>query len=73
MALIIIIENRSDLAAVSDYSYIVRVGDGTARGSREIVSGMVEKHTRADGGLRPCPCPPCQAKALVLKIAENLK
>ena len=49
MALIIIIENRSDLAAVSDYSYIVRVGDGTARGSREIVSGMVEKHTRADG------------------------
>ena len=49
MALILIIENRSNLAAVSDYTYSVRVGDGTARGSREIANGTIEKHIRADG------------------------
>ena len=49
MALIIVIVNQSQLAAISDYTYEVMVGDGTAARSSVIAHGRVEKHQRADG------------------------
>jgi hypothetical protein len=49
MSLVVIVRNVSELAPVSDYEYVVRVGDGTAQGSAEIAAGRVTAHTRADG------------------------
>jgi len=48
MALIVVLQNISELAPVSDYTYQVLVGDGGPR-SKHIESGMVLGHTRADG------------------------
>jgi hypothetical protein len=49
MALIVVLENISSLAPVSDYNYQVLVGDGTSPGSRTIASGQVIGHIRDEG------------------------
>lgn len=49
MALIIVLVNKSNLAPVSDYSYQVLIGDGSAERSHTIEQGVVTGHTRADG------------------------
>ena len=49
MALIIVLQNVSNLADISDYEYKVIIGDGSAARSHEIASGRVEGHTRSDG------------------------
>ena len=49
MALIVVLCNVSDLADVSNYTYQVMVGDGTASNSRTIVAGTVLNHTRSEG------------------------
>jgi len=49
MSLVISIRNKSALAPISDYDYVVRVGDGTKEGSREIAAGEIKGHKRADG------------------------
>jgi len=49
MALIVVIQNISNLAPTSDYTYEVLVGDGTERGSHRITGGRVNGHVRADG------------------------
>lgn len=49
MALVIIIQNKTKLAPVSDYDYSVRIGDGTRMGSKIIAEGEVIGHIRDDG------------------------
>jgi len=49
MALIVVIQNISELAPVSDYRFEVLVGDGTDANSKVITSGKVFGHTRSDG------------------------
>ena len=48
MSLIIVLQNVSDLAPVSDYRYRVLVGDGGPR-SRVLETGTVTNHIRAEG------------------------
>lgn len=48
MALILVFQNISDLAEVSDYKFEVLVGDGTPSRSRTIDSGYVRGHTRSE-------------------------
>lgn len=48
MALIVVLQNISELAAISDYRYEVLVGDGSPR-SKVIARGTVCGHKRADG------------------------
>ena len=48
MALIIVIQNISQLAPTSDYRYEVLVGDGTIR-SNNIAHGEIKAHKRDDG------------------------
>jgi len=49
MALILIIQNQSNLAPISDYKYDVLVGDGSPARSDVIARGVIIGHTRADG------------------------
>lgn len=49
MALIIVMQNISDLADVSDYRYEVLIGDGTSERSKVIAAGKLEGHARVDG------------------------
>lgn len=49
VALIIVLQNISDLAEVSSYQYKVLVGDGTPDRSRTISSGQIDNHRRTDG------------------------
>lgn len=49
MALILVIQNISNLADVSDYNYEVLVGDGTPARSKTLATGRVGGHLRADG------------------------
>ena len=49
MALIVILQNISALAPVSDYRYEVRIGDGSDARSHTIEFGVVKGHTRSDG------------------------
>lgn len=49
MSLVVIIRNVSALAPVSDYEYVVRVGDGTPERSQQIAEGKIQRHARADG------------------------
>jgi hypothetical protein len=49
MALIIVIQNQSNLAPISDYDYKVIVGDGSPERSHLITKGLITGHTRADG------------------------
>lgn len=60
MSLIVIIQNVSQLAPVSDYRYEVLVGDGTDAGSHSIAHGTVKKHCRDDGW-----------KALVRRVLDS--
>ncbi len=62
MSLVVIVRNVTSLAPTSDYDYWVRVGDGTREGSREIASGRVTGHVRADGW-----------KALVQRVLDEAK
>ena len=48
MSLIVVLQNRSGLAPVSDYTYRVLVGDGSPR-SRTIAAGTIVQHRRTDG------------------------
>ncbi len=48
MALIVVIQNLSQIAPVSDYRYEVLVGDGSIR-SKTIAKGEIKAHTRDDG------------------------
>ena len=47
MALILVIQNKSDLASLSDYDYQVLVGDGTVGRSLPLAHGRIEKHDRS--------------------------
>ena len=47
MALILVIQNKSDLASLSDYDYQVLVGDGTVGRSLPLAQGRIEKHDRS--------------------------
>jgi hypothetical protein len=49
MALIIVLQNVSNLAPVSDYKYQVLVGDGTVERSKVLTAGTLRRHERADG------------------------
>ena len=49
MALILVLQNRSNLAPVSDYTYMVLIGDGTVERSKQIASGTIAAHVRDDG------------------------
>ena len=49
MALILIIQNISALAPVSDYHYQVLVGDGTPSKSTTIAGGTITGHRRSAG------------------------
>jgi len=49
VSLIVVAQNISSLAAVSDYNYQVLVGDGTPERSDVIARGTVVGHRRADG------------------------
>ena len=49
MALILVVQNISQLADVSDYNYEVLIGDGTKAGSTSIAHGTIKQHVRADG------------------------
>lgn len=49
MALIIAFVNKSNLAPVSDYTYEVLIGDGTASRSKTIARGTLLGHARDDG------------------------
>lgn len=49
MALIVVLTNKSNLAPVSDYTYEVLVGDGTASRSTVIARGTVLGHRRQEG------------------------
>lgn len=49
MALIIVFQNKSNLAPVSDYDVQVLVGDGTVERSQELYRGRVEGHERSKG------------------------
>lgn len=49
MALIVVLQNMSHLADLSDYNYQVLIGDGTPDGSHTIAHGQLLKHRRADG------------------------
>jgi hypothetical protein len=49
MALIVVFQNVSELAPISDYTVTVLVGDGTPERSQTLYSGRVEGHHRADG------------------------
>lgn len=62
MALIVVIQNVSSLAPVSDYDYRVLVGDGTPERSHTIASGKILAHTRDDGW-----------KALVQRVLDESK
>ena len=48
MSLILVIQNVSALAPVSDYKYEVLVGNGSPR-SRVLAKGEIKGHTRDDG------------------------
>ena len=62
MSLIIVLQNISKLAPISNYRYEVLVGDGTVSGSSVLERGMIEGHTRADGW-----------RALLQKLLEQHK
>lgn len=49
MALIVVIQNTSNLAALSNYRYQVLVGDGTVERSKVLASGVITGHERAAG------------------------
>lgn len=49
MALMVIIQNMSQLAETSDYKYEVLVGDGTPARSISLAEGAILAHNRADG------------------------
>lgn len=49
MALIIVLQNISALADISDYNYQVLVGDGTPERSNILAAGTLKGHCRADG------------------------
>lgn len=49
MALIIVLQNVSALADISDYEYHVLVGNGTVAGSTNITQGKLSGHRRLDG------------------------
>ncbi len=49
MALIVVLTNKSNLAAVSDYHYQVLVGDGTPERSTTLAGGTLRAHERSDG------------------------
>lgn len=49
MSLIIILQNTTALAPISDYDYRVLIGDGTFKRSHIIENGIVQGHVRADG------------------------
>ena len=49
MALILVFQNITALADVSDYRVSVLVGDGTPARSNVIASGVHKGHVRADG------------------------
>jgi len=49
MSLIVVLQNVSKLAPVSDYKYQVLVGDGSVERSTIITSGTIQGHTRSDG------------------------
>lgn len=49
MALIVVLQNVSELAPVSDYKVQVLVGDGTVERSRTLYAGEVTGHPREDG------------------------
>lgn len=49
MALILILQNVTNLAPVSDYKVEVLVGDGTPDRSTCLYRGIVTAHTRDDG------------------------
>lgn len=53
MALIVVIQNKTELAkdGWADYEYQVLVGDGTLARSRVLASGKVKRHYRPDGWL----------------------
>lgn len=51
MALIIVLQNISELADISDYRYQVLIGDGTSDRSHSIAGGTLQGHRRADGWL----------------------
>ena len=49
MSLIVVLQNVSQLAPVSDYNVQVLVGDGTVERSKVLYAGKVLHHERADG------------------------
>ncbi len=49
MALIVVIQNRSNCAPTSNYKYEVFVGDGTKEKSSVIARGTIAGHVRSDG------------------------
>ena len=49
MSLIIVIQNISALAPISDYRYHVLVGDGSPERSTTLEAGTIKGHARADG------------------------
>ena len=49
MALIIVFQNISALAPISDYKVQVLVGDGTPERSRLLYDGYVRNHARVSG------------------------
>lgn len=49
MSLIVVIQNMSGLAPISNYRYQVLVGDGTIAGSRILAAGELVGHARSDG------------------------
>lgn len=51
MALIIVFQNVSQLAPISDYKVQVLVGDGSPERSKTLYAGVVKGHTRDDGYL----------------------
>lgn len=49
MALIVVFENITKLAPVSDYRVKVGIGDGTVAGTHRIYEGTIKNHKREDG------------------------
>lgn len=47
MSLVVIVQNISQLAPISDYNYEVLVGDGTRARSKVLATGTIKRHDRA--------------------------
>lgn len=60
MALIVVLQNKSNLADISDYDAKVLIGDGTAARSACIYEAEVKGHRRNDGW-----------QALVMQLIEE--